>query len=115
MLVEIKKAGVGGMAQWLSALTALPENLSSIPRTHVQSLITAGNFTFKESDSLFWPSQAPAYTHSRHTYTHKQICTVTAILEKYESQMRWGVCVTLLQRTSKGSRTSWNSERIKKH
>jgi len=35
--VNIKKKDqrVGGMAQWLRALTALPEDLSSIPSNHM--------------------------------------------------------------------------------
>jgi len=45
--VKIRKLGTGEMiAQWLRALTAFPEVLSSIPSNHIPSVI--------ESDALFW-------------------------------------------------------------
>jgi hypothetical protein len=34
-LSKIRKEGAGEMAQWLRALTALPEVLSSIPSNHM--------------------------------------------------------------------------------
>jgi hypothetical protein len=55
-------------AQWLRALTALPEAWSSVPSTHIQWLTTACKFSFGESDTLFWPLRASAY--KCHTYMH---------------------------------------------
>jgi hypothetical protein len=65
--------GAAEMFQQLRALTALLEDLSSIPYT---CLLTAtGVPSSRESDAHFWPLWAPTYTHTHmrecaHTHTH---------------------------------------------
>jgi hypothetical protein len=45
------------MAQWLGVLAAFSENLSLVPSTQSQQLVTIAK---EESDALFWPPQVPA-------------------------------------------------------
>lgn len=41
--------------QWLIANTALAEDVSSVPGTHVRWLIAACNFTSRGIERPFWP------------------------------------------------------------
>jgi hypothetical protein len=54
--------GDGRMAQW-SHLLLFPEDLGSIPRTHM----AARNSSFRRSDTLFWSLWAPA-THVKYVH-----------------------------------------------
>lgn len=49
------------MAKWYRALAALPEDLNSIPSTHIRQPTTAYNSSFSRSDTL-WPQWLPAHT-----------------------------------------------------
>lgn len=60
------------MTQQLSALTAFPEDLSSVPKVHVRWLTTAGNSSSRgKSNVLFWDRVALKcpYTH-KNRYIH---------------------------------------------
>jgi hypothetical protein len=46
------------MVQWLRALAAPPEDLSSVPRTHMQWVTTACNFSSRGSITFFLVSEA---------------------------------------------------------
>lgn len=52
------KVGTGEMAQCLSALVAIPEELGSIPGTHV----VAKPFSSRESEAFFWFPKTPIHT-----------------------------------------------------
>lgn len=52
------KVGAGEMAQSLSTLVAIPEELGSIPGTHV----VAKPFSSKESEAFFWSPETPIHT-----------------------------------------------------
>jgi hypothetical protein len=55
------------MAQLPRALASLPENLGSIPSTHL-SLIKACNSSLGEANVFFWPPGTPdTYVVPRHT------------------------------------------------
>jgi hypothetical protein len=45
--------GAGELVQWLGLLTSLPEDLSSVPSTHVRQLTTTWNSMFRGSDAIF--------------------------------------------------------------
>lgn len=60
------------MAQQLRRLTALPEDQSSVPRTHVRWPTAACNATSRGFN--FWPSHAPAPTY---TNLHKDTTYIT--------------------------------------
>jgi hypothetical protein len=60
------------MAQWLRACTALPEDLSSVPSTHVGWLKAACNSRFRAPDIAFCPLKRPENMPGRVTLTPKQ-------------------------------------------
>lgn len=53
-LFSENKVRVGDMAQWSRELAALPENLSSIPSTHVEAYVHL-NFSLRGYEALYWP------------------------------------------------------------
>jgi hypothetical protein len=57
------------MAQQLRALAALPEVLSSIPKT---TLVAQDHLSIKGSDELFWHTgiHTEQHIHLKHTHTH---------------------------------------------
>lgn len=58
------------MAGWLRMHTALPENLTSIPITHVGWLTNCCNFSSKGFHG-FWPMAPASYAQTHlHTHTH---------------------------------------------
>ena len=50
------------IAQWLGALAALAEDLSSIPSTHIGQFTTTWNSGTRGSDALFWAPQVGTHT-----------------------------------------------------
>lgn len=76
---------MGAVAQGLAELAALPEDMNSVPRTHVWWSATVCNSSSKGYDAFLWPPKANtrvrcvhtcacAHTHTRactHTYTHR--------------------------------------------
>ena len=63
------------MAQWLKAFPALPEDLSSVPSTHVEQLIMTYKFNSLRSSALFCSPWVPAYTWRILTQIHIPIYT----------------------------------------
>lgn len=63
------------LAQWLTVLCTLPEDLNSIPRTHVKQLTTTCNSCSRGSDAILWLVSVP-YTHSIHSHRHIKIKTI---------------------------------------
>lgn len=57
---KLKARAVGERAQWLQILAALPDNLSSVPRTHVRQLIDTCNASSREYGTVIWLLQTPA-------------------------------------------------------
>lgn len=55
------------MTPWLRVIATLPEELSSIPSTHVEWLTVAYNYSFRHFNVLLWLWQARACAH---TYTN---------------------------------------------
>jgi hypothetical protein len=69
------QAGVEEMAQWLRALTALPEDLSSVPSAHVECLTTAYNYSSRKSNASGFYRHLHSYVLAICTHTHA--CTPT--------------------------------------
>lgn len=66
------------MALPLRAWAALPEDLSLIPSTNVGQLTTLPNSRSRESDILFWLSEAHTHMH-RCTHMHNRTYKYTHI------------------------------------
>lgn len=69
----IKKACIpgDGDGQQLNAITTLANDLNLIPSIYVWQLTDACNFSFRDSDTLFWPPWPTAcsvHTQPRYTY-----------------------------------------------
>lgn len=82
------------MAQWLRILAALPDNLSSAPRTHIRQLIDTCNASSREYGTAIWLLQTPAcvwlpdsVATTTTTKTVETICEQT----KWEPRMR--ICI----------------------
>ncbi|EDL86434.1 rCG56744 [Rattus norvegicus] len=59
------------MIQPLRGLAAFPEDLNSVPSTLIRLLTTTCNYSFRGSDTLFWPLCTPAFPcMCTHTHTH---------------------------------------------
>lgn len=65
-IVQEKLRGAEETPQRLRAGSALAEDPQSVIRTQAGQLLTACDFQPRESNTLFWPPQAPV-----HTYTHQ--------------------------------------------
>lgn len=70
------KSHYGRMAQWLRTLTALSEDKSSVPSTHIERLTATCHSIPGGSGVLFWPSWVPRHTHRKHP---SNACTSTEI------------------------------------
>lgn len=71
-LVKKKKnldSGAGEMAQWVRALSALPEELNSIPSTQVRQLTTPYNSGSRAS-CIFWLPQVCTQVVCTRAHTH---------------------------------------------
>ena len=62
----------GELAQRLKALTALPEDPSSVPSNHTRLLTMACTTTLRGSDAFLWPLWACAHM-SNYEYMHTHI------------------------------------------
>jgi hypothetical protein len=71
------------MAQQLGALAAFPEDLGSIPSTHMAAHNC--NSSSRGFDALFWPMKALRASDARtHTYTHTHTHTHTEMQAKHQ-------------------------------
>lgn len=80
------------MAQWLRALTVLPEDLGLVPSTCIE-VTTISNSGSRIPDAIFWPLKAQdenlhTCTCRQNTYTHKLI-----FLSGYKAMKTSWLCV----------------------
>lgn len=70
-----------------NSMYAFPEDLYSIPSTHITQLTTNCNSSSRKLQQL-WPLQAPPpHTHT-HTETHKSIHTIKTNKDKFQ-KIKW--------------------------
>lgn len=74
---SVSKEVAREMIQWLTVLSAHPEDLRLVPSTHIRQ-ITA-HCSSSESNTFFWPPPPPAHMWHTLTQTHKQIQIFKAI------------------------------------
>lgn len=91
-LFKILQHGMGAMTQGLAELAALPENMNSVPRTHVWWCATVCNSSSKGSDAFLWPPKANTHVQCMHTcacaHTHVHVLTHTHTERQRETQGR---------------------------
>lgn len=71
------------MAQQYRGGTALLEDLSLPPDTHIRQLTTACNSSSMESGALLWPPRVPAHTCTdTHTHNLKRKINLKMLVDK---------------------------------
>lgn len=87
-----EKGRVGEMAQWVNAITANPDNLSLIPRTH----IVEGGADCPESltsTRTLWPQGVQVHAHTSVFFrARSQACCVSVVPHIPEDHLNPGVC-----------------------
>jgi hypothetical protein len=90
------------MAQQLRVLTVLPEDLSSVPSTHIKCLTTTCNSSARESNTLWLHGHLHTYGvnklswHTKHTHTERDRQTERERERERERGKRPGVSPCLL-------------------
>lgn len=69
----MKGTGAREVVEWLRVLTALLEDPSSVPSSHIGWLTATCNSCSRGSSAIFWPLRSLHMPVHAHTYTHIHI------------------------------------------